>query len=69
MEKLERGQHATYKNRTVMIVGFDGDQVKIKYYTASGRPARKTVDRELLSDIRKNPIALSFGALGKHGLH
>ena len=61
MDKLERGQHATYKGRDVEVVGFQGGQVKIKYYTASGRPARKTVDAELLSDIRDNPIARHAG--------
>ena len=68
METLEAGQHATYKGRRVEIVGFKSGQVKIKYYTASGRPARKTVDAEMLSDIRKNPVARQFEGLDKYGL-
>ena len=61
MGNLELGQHATYKGRTVMIHGFKDGQVKIKYYTASGRPTIKTVDAETLSDIRANPIAQHAG--------
>lgn len=59
--ELSAGQHATYKGKDVMIHGFKDGQVKIKYYTASGRAAIKTVDAKTLSDVRKNPIAQHAG--------
>lgn len=59
--ELSAGQHATYKGKEVMVHGFRDGQVKIKYYTASGRPAIETVDTETLSDICENPIAYHAG--------
>lgn len=59
--ELTAGQHATYKGREVMLHGFKDGQVKIKYYTASGRAAIKTVAAETLSDVRENPIAQHAG--------
>ncbi len=44
-----------------MIHGLKDGEVKIKYYTASGRAAIKTVDAETLSDVHENPIVQHAG--------